>query len=390
MPSAPQPELQDDGHPPLNRTRIPKKNNGRYSFKQRTRKKLHPPPPVMKQFYRKPYKQTPTKPTTTTPDKPTTNKPKNIKAPMYTKKPTESLDKNNVVRCLSWYHPTSTLDVGTLAANTKRVFSVRPAPADFETASSSPLALGAPAPTVISLDLQQHVLDCIQEAVRLASGVKRQAQRLIGVFVDTLRVRMNTKEEERKSELQAEGEVFSEEEERQQIRRNAISADERQILACLCARVESKKEKDKDGGGMGVTSDITAQDNSDLGEDDPQARFLQSFFTFLYSGNYPKKNTLYGGALNKLIDWLVKGEVYIPPRGRSAINESMLFTPTYLVRSVSGQMAAELQRMYGLGTYELYEKVFMLVLFSGLFSEIFRSFSSRQHVTDFSHCLLLG
>jgi len=119
MPSAPQPELQDDGHPPLNRTRIPKKNNGRYSFKQRTRKKLHPPPPVMKQFYRKPYKQTLTKPTTTTPDKPTTNKPKNIKAPMYTKKPTESLDKNNVVRCLSWYHPTSTLDVGTLAANTK-------------------------------------------------------------------------------------------------------------------------------------------------------------------------------------------------------------------------------------------------------------------------------
>ena len=49
---------QDDSHPPLNRTRIPR-NCARFSFKERTRKTVHYPPP-MKQFVLKYYKERPT------------------------------------------------------------------------------------------------------------------------------------------------------------------------------------------------------------------------------------------------------------------------------------------------------------------------------------------
>ncbi|KAF8918499.1 hypothetical protein BGZ58_004848, partial [Dissophora ornata] len=88
-----------------------------------------------------------------------------------------------------------------------------------------------------------------------------------------------------------------------------------------------------------------------------QVQFLHSFLTHLYSGNYPKKNARNGVAFNTLIDWLVDCKFYDPPRKHGETNTAMPFTPSYLVRSVSGQVAAEFQRMYANGTHELYKKV---------------------------------
>ncbi|KAF8906649.1 hypothetical protein BGZ58_006272, partial [Dissophora ornata] len=176
------PAQQDDSHPPLNRTRVPR-NRGRFSFKERTRKKVHNPPPKMKQFRQKPYKAQPEAPNNQT----STNKSKAKakKAPTFTPKPLADMDKNGLIRSMAWHHPTSTLEVGTLSANTKRVFTGMPA---LTTLTSTTSALDRP-------DLQQQVMECIQEATRLAAGVKRKAQRLIGQFVETLRDNTNEAEE---------------------------------------------------------------------------------------------------------------------------------------------------------------------------------------------------
>ncbi|KAF9106844.1 hypothetical protein BGX30_008795, partial [Mortierella sp. GBA39] len=73
--------------------------------------------------------------------------------------------------------------------------------------------------------------------------------------------------------------------------------------------------------------------------------------------NYPNKNSKAGATANDLVNWLVKGGIYHPVRSRADINASMPFTPSHLVRSVSGQLAAEFKRMYGNGTRDLYNKL---------------------------------
>ena len=67
---------------------------------------------------------------------------------------------------------------------------------------------------------------------------------------------------------------------------------------------------------------------------------------YLYSGNYPRKVEV-DVVVNKLIDWLIDHGFYRPIRARRDINETMPFTPSILVRSVSVQLAVELQRIYG-------------------------------------------
>ncbi|KAF9103953.1 hypothetical protein BGX30_009112, partial [Mortierella sp. GBA39] len=141
--------------------------------------------------------------------------------------------------------------------------------------------------------------------------------------------------------------------------------DERLILSYLCVPVKPQGDDVDDNG----SAEKEIQDNSDIGDNDgsEQLRFLLSFLIHLYSGNYPyvkgagieailNKGTGIIPTVNTFIDWLVAEKFYKPPRKRGEIDVIMPFTPTNLVRSVSGQLAAELQRMYSNGTHDLYKK----------------------------------
>ncbi|KAF9119138.1 hypothetical protein BG015_006424, partial [Linnemannia schmuckeri] len=189
---------QDDGHPPLNRTRIPR-NRARFSFKERTRKTVHDPPPKMKQFVLKYYKEHPT--TTTDQASSIKSKAKAEKDSTVAKKPPGTKGKKGLVRSMAWYHPTVTLETGTLAANTKRVFIPSSVPASSKPATVMPGSTmpttTMPAPSTPALDrpdLQRLVMECLQEATHLAAGVKREAQRLVGQFVEAMGKKMDAAE----------------------------------------------------------------------------------------------------------------------------------------------------------------------------------------------------
>lgn len=377
------PQPADSGHPALGRTRIPR-HRERYSFQEQTRRKIHTPPPRMKQFSLKHYKE----PSETTSDKSTPTKPKTkvekISTPL--KKPLADMDKMGLVRSLAWHHPTVSLEVGTLNANTQRVFMNQPLSTTPPSILAGPDAPSSNLPNLNPSDLQRLVMECLQVATCLAAEKKREAQRLIGVFVETLRIRMDAAEETLRVKMLSETPPMSEEQ-RIRARRDAITEVERKILDRFCDRIKLK-DADTDVDG----TDKSRESDSDLdGEAGDQEKFLLSFLIFLYSGNYPrerdfkgfgprdlvtkdkdkdeddnktkKKKTSPGVIVNYLIDWLVGGHFYKPIRGRGEIDVEMLYTPTSVVRSVSGQLALELEKMYGHGSQALYKQVCLELLF---------------------------
>ncbi|KAF9898752.1 hypothetical protein EC991_010433, partial [Linnemannia zychae] len=361
---------QDQGHPPLNRTRIPR-NRARYSFKERTRKIVHDPPPKMKQYVLKYYKEHPT----TITGQASSNKPKvkNDNDSTITKKPRATKGKQGLVRSMAWHHPTVTLQTGTLLSNTKRIFTPLSAPTSIE---PKPATLGPSMPvtttpalpkTVLDRpDLQRLVVECLQEATHLAAGVKREAQRLIGQFIEVMGKKMDAAETRLMVELQSSTDSMNDAVRNQvAARRDAISDDERRILDHLCGRIKPKEAIDERDDDCEKTN---SQDNSDIDDKDEtdSTRFLHSFLTFLYSGNYPQirgksAESLTGSAgtnltVNTFINWLVNRKLYHPTRSRGEIDVRMPFTPNFLVRSVSGQLTLELQKIYRNGTFDLYKK----------------------------------
>ncbi|KAF8921719.1 hypothetical protein BGZ58_003973, partial [Dissophora ornata] len=208
------------------RQRTPR-HRPRYSFKERKRKIVHDPPPRAKQFLWKPHKERSEASTSTIASK--DSKSKDGKAPSVKRtKPLAEMDKMSLTYSLSWYHPTSTLEVGTLHANVKRVLQ------DKTNATN--------AAQLTNLNgLQQEVVDCVREASHLAAGMKREGQRLIGQFVEKLRERIAAAEEQRRIELaKATTPRIMTEQERLQARREAITEPERTILIHLCNTVNPK------------------------------------------------------------------------------------------------------------------------------------------------------
>ncbi|KAF9900204.1 hypothetical protein EC991_007789, partial [Linnemannia zychae] len=311
LPSVPDPE----GHPALARTRIPK-NRGRYSFKTRARKISHTAPPMSKQFKLKFYTRPPDTVNNSTPAKKTTSKANKPLQPNT--KPIADKDKRGLLRSLSWHHPTAWLDIGTLETNVGRVSGDGATLRNQET----PLSLNI---------VQQEVVDCIQEAVRLAANVKRNAQRLIGGYLETLAVRMHAAEETKRTELQKVSPPMTmTNADRRKARRDAVTDDEREILTHLCVRL-NPNNTDQEQQDV----EQKKEDNTDLDEKgNIEQQFLRSFLTYLYSGNYPGKAGV-GVVVNKLIDWLTDHGFHRPIRARRDLNETMPFTPSMLVRSVS-------------------------------------------------------
>lgn len=131
------------------------------------------------------------------------------------------MDKKDLMWSLSWQHPTSSLEIDMVRANVGRVAKEEM--------------------------MQQEVIDCLQEAPRLAAGVKREAQRLIGHFIETLRNRMDQAEEDKRREmlLKEPLETMSEAD-RLQTRKGAVAEAERNILSSFCDQV---KPNEADEGG---------------------------------------------------------------------------------------------------------------------------------------------
>ncbi|KAG0356675.1 hypothetical protein BGX24_006357, partial [Mortierella sp. AD032] len=257
---------------------------------------------------------------------------------------------------MAWHHPTVTLEAGTLQANARRVFTNGPAAITPGSAEPGSTALA---------DLQLLVVDCIKEAAKLGADNKRKAQRLVGTFVDTLRVRMDNAEAARLAELMSEIPKMPEKDRCDALmkaRQEAVTEKEREILDHLCGRICQKDaEGEEDDAGKSVNSSTDLDDKCST-----QEGFILSFLTFLYSGNYPKgrhlqgfgfndfgienkdankgkaKDTGVGPIVNELIDWLVKNKFYTPIRGRGELDVKMTHTPGSLIETMQekGTIAA--------------------------------------------------
>ncbi|KAK5828979.1 hypothetical protein F5H01DRAFT_12584 [Linnemannia elongata] len=263
-------------------------------------------------------------PTTDTTD--SKDKQKSDKAPSAAGlRASKMTDKQRLSKSLGWHHPTVSLEVGTLEANTRRVSSLSP-------------------------ELQGEVAKCLKEGSQLAVDIKRKAQRLIGRFLETLRTRIEDAVVEARRKKNGEALLESD---RLKARREAVSDDERVVLDFLCERIKPKVDKDNglDGGQKDAGQ-------SDLDEEtDKCVKFLETFLTYLYSENLPNKNSAMGKAVNKFVGILADLELFDASRNRGEINVSMSFTPSMLVRSTASQLSVELKKHYRNGTHLLYDKV---------------------------------
>ncbi|KAF9909410.1 hypothetical protein EC991_008549, partial [Linnemannia zychae] len=325
--------VEGEGHPPLTRTRIPR-HRLRYSFKKRKGNVSHEPPAKAKQYAWKPPKETPksakdpsaisgeAEENETSKAKKSEQASSSAAVATYVDK-----DKKSLVFSLGRCHPTSSLEVGTLDANTKRVFSDDP-------------------------DIQKEVVTCIKEATRDAVDVKREAQRLIGQFLEKLRVRIDAEVAKARYKKKS-GERLSESE-RLKARWDALSCREREILVYLAGEVEPRKEGNDEDDIEESQDDAGGEDSE--GDDSKCARFLQSFMVYLYSRNLPKKTTKIGGAVYDFISILADMDLLNITRTRGELNRIMPFTPTNLVRSVTTQLVVELKKMYQHGSHLLHDK----------------------------------
>ncbi|KAF8921780.1 hypothetical protein BGZ58_003858, partial [Dissophora ornata] len=148
-----------EAHPALPRTRTPRQRP-RYSVKQRTQRKQHEPPEVMKQYKWKPWTKLPENPLDPDAGALKKKEPKKKERETKPKQVSATTGKADLVQAMEWEHPTVTLDVGTVSANLGR-------------------ALG-------ESELVPEINRCLQDVVRIASDIKRLGQQLIGRFIDSL------------------------------------------------------------------------------------------------------------------------------------------------------------------------------------------------------------
>jgi len=147
--------------------------------------------------------------------------------PAVTRKetPIHKMNKLQIIRALQWQHPTVTLDVGTLEANTKRV---------TEGNESA------------------EVLRCLREAVHQAADLKRSCLQLLGRFVERVTDPTATFTKEQK-------------------------ALDRDLQDLICPRI-SGTSQDEDDEDERVNDDTDSEANEDI-----QQSFLKKLVTYLHS-----------------------------------------------------------------------------------------------------------
>ena len=271
------------------------------------------PPQISLQYTLKAWKQPPEQATLEdlTPKKPP--------APIQPKLEEAILPgRKDIMKALTWEHPTVALDLGSLTKNTCAVLK--------------------------DDGLSDSVVQCIRGAVRAASNTKRRCQEVIGRYLE---------------------DVFfprpAPNDPRPKVPTTAISSEDQSFLDWLCPRLSSKQ-----------TIEATDDDDGieDGSSDDNNTVFLRCFLTFLYSDNLPNSGSKTGQATTKFIRRLQQLTILSGSSEQSAekVKNVKEYTPSYLVRSVASQLGAELKRHYRYGSIQLSEKVQSNQLFFWLVS----------------------
>ncbi|KAG0074412.1 hypothetical protein BGZ93_004505, partial [Podila epicladia] len=135
------------------------------------------------------------------------------------------------------------------------------------------------------------------------------------------------------------------------------------ILDQLCPRLASKELAEDD------EHDNVVEDGHGEGK---KTHFLQTFLTFLYSGNMPLASGLgVAATVNSFIHRLQ--DLDLLPKSDKLETEIIKnikdFTPSSLVRSVATQLSAELKRQYKHGCKALSEKMAAMIKQGRLSSE---------------------
>ncbi|KAF9149738.1 hypothetical protein DFQ26_001845, partial [Actinomortierella ambigua] len=285
------------------------------------------PPPVMLQHKLKPWKPPPV---TSNDAEPKSKKPPAPIRPQIH----DCLERGRMLDEMMWEHPTVTLDLGGLKENVNAVVS--------------------------DPDTSQTITNCIQEAVREASSVKRRGQELIGKYIL---------------------EVFyprpGPSEPRPDLPQVVTNSTDIAVLDQLCPRFAPSKS------GRDEEKDSDVEDG--LGEGQ-KTRFLQMFLNFLYSGNTPilrlpkvtptastpsasgssttvkklsavSKPSVATTATNFIYRLQELNLLPTPDKSKVPTTRNIVaFAPSSLVRSVATQLSAELKRQYMVGCEELSKK----------------------------------
>ena len=204
--------------------------------------------------------------------------------PAVTRKetPIHKMNKLQIIRALQWQHPTVTLDVGTLEANTKRV---------TEGNESA------------------EVLRCLREAVHQAADLKRSCLQLLGRFVERVTDPTATFTKEQK-------------------------ALDRDLQDLICPRI-SGTSLDEDDEDERVNDDTDSEANEDI-----QQSFLKKLVTYLHS-----RKDIQGDSVDvqrtKAFIHRAEGLHLLEPRDMAAIQNMMAYPGSVLARNISMQMSVE-------------------------------------------------
>ncbi|KAK3822858.1 MAG: hypothetical protein J3Q66DRAFT_437301 [Benniella sp.] len=222
--------------------------NPRYTPKERVRREPHEAPRGMKRYKWKPYAVTPeapsSDPSSSTNPSPSTDSSvptdPSPTAPSKRKNPPplpNGPQKQPLLKCMNWEHPTSTLDIGTISANIRGAVLNPPR---FESLSIDPESQRN--------DVASEVERCIKDVVKYASETKRTCQLLVAGFIEEIG------------------------------RLGEINESDRALLDLVCPRISVKKTE---GGDTPENNedDITLQPPKD-----GQTGFLYTLLIYLYSG----------------------------------------------------------------------------------------------------------
>ncbi|KAI8348805.1 hypothetical protein B0O80DRAFT_462328 [Mortierella sp. GBAus27b] len=273
----------------------------RYSYKVRYEPSSEQPEPAVSlQYTMKPWKDPPEKPaSSTTPKRPVAA----IKAQISGE---DRFERKEMLDALSFEHPTVTLDLGRLSPNVNAAVENEP--------------------------IVNGIIECIRGAVKVAWDTKRRCQMLIGLYLEDLFYPRPSPGAPRPATPV-----------------EIIGDDDQAILDSLCPRLSSREME-------GNNDD--ERPNEDGKDDGSNAPFIQSFLTFLYSGNSPGKNKT-GNAVSTFISRLQDmGHLENYEGNRAEMSRNIKeFTPGFVVRSVASQLSVELKRHYRHGSEKLSEKV---------------------------------
>lgn len=281
----------------------------RYSIKHRIRNFEHEAPDAMKQYKWKPYKTPPRNPADSTGDVSKSSKKSSKKKSTPLKSPSE-MTRRDLFFAMQREHPLVTLNAGTLSVNIKEAWK------NYHPEDDSNPA--------------RKVHECLQEAVRLAADAKRSCQKILGRYLD---------------------EIFSS---------DKIEEADREFLDHISARISADCKNDF-GDSLDDEEEYSAQD---LMEDnfDPQCSFISMLMRCLYSKKFPNKSERSkAGPIVRSFMQRLQSLGIIDNINEGLIVEKKHYPASSLLRSVSTQLYVEIKKIYKNGTWELFEKVTLIL-----------------------------